>query len=163
MLNRSLSYKTLLRIGGFVLIVCGFFFAWRTAYEFIGAGDNVTGAVIDILGPFGGSFPSGGALIYVGLGLFFLGVSSMRVRLAYWSLQLAVWLIGINLWYQQNGETNLQLLPLLVTPLSFWPQMTITLICSLVLLVLYIPLVRLFRKLFETKDEKIVEPATSSK
>lgn len=163
MLNRSLSYKTLFRIIGFVLIACGFFFALRTAIQFIGAGDNVTGAIIDILGPFGGSFPSGGALIYVALGLFFLGFSSMRAKMTYWSLQLAVWLIGINLWYQQNGETDLQLVPLLVTPLSFWPQMTITLICSLVLLVLYIPFTRLLRKLFETRDEKIVEPATSRK
>lgn len=68
-------------------------------------------------------------------------------------MQVAVWLIGINLWYQQNGQTGVQLVPVLATPVTFWPQMVITLICSLLLFALYIPLTHLLKKLFDARDE----------
>lgn len=159
MLHKSVSYNVLLRILGLLTIVYGLYNAWFPASVFLGGGDNLSGTLIEILGPLGGVFPRGGVLIYIALGLFFLGISSMRVPLAYWSLQLAVWLIGINLWYSQNGETNVQLVPPFATPLTFWPQMAITLGCSLLLFALYIPLTRLLSWLFETGRAKPNAPA----
>jgi hypothetical protein len=76
----------------------------------------------------------------------------MYTRIAYWSLQLAIWLIGINIWYQQSNETNVQLMPILATPLTFWPHMVVTLFCSLALLILYVPSIRLFRWLLEARN-----------
>jgi hypothetical protein len=82
-------------------------------------------------------------------------MSFLRVRLVYWSLQFAVWLTGINIWFQQNNETDVRLIPPFATPYSFWPQMVITLLCSLLLLVLYVPLIHLLRRIFEVPDKKI--------
>jgi hypothetical protein len=155
MLHKSLSYLILFRIAGILFIVLGLYHAYTVASMTLGAGENIPGTLIDILGPFGGEFPYGAPLIYIAVGLFFLGLSSTRVKIAYWSLQLAVWLTGINLWYQQNGETDVQLLPPFATPLSFWPQMVITLLCSLLLLALYIPITRLLRRLYEVRDEQV--------
>ena len=158
MLNKSISYKALLRIVGILFIAFGLYCALSIIFSPLEADSNLSRTLLDILwfrGPYvyGGNFSYGGMLIYVGLGLFFLGLSSMRVTIAYWSMQVAVWLIGINLWYQQNGQTDVQLVPVLATPVTFWPQMVITLICSLLLFALYIPLTRLLKKLFDARDE----------
>ncbi len=157
MLNKSISYKVLLRIVGIVLIAFSLFWALSVAFPMFGAGDNLSGTLLWILwtrSPYGVSFPIGGVLTYVGLGLLFITLSSMRVKFAYWSLQLGVWLIGINVWFQQNNELDARLIPPLVTPFSFWPQMVVTLFCSLLLFALYVPLTRLLRRLFEATDAK---------
>ncbi|HEY5005154.1 MAG TPA: hypothetical protein VII61_18475, partial [Ktedonobacteraceae bacterium] len=145
----------LLRVIGLLLILYGLYAALRIAILFMQAGDNVSATLLEIVGPVGGSFSPGGLLTCLALGLFALGLSSMHVRIAYWSLQLAIWFIGINMWYQQNSVTDVQLVPILATPTTFWPQMIVTLIGSLVLLVLYIPLIRLFLWLFEARNESI--------
>ncbi len=158
MFNRSISYKVLLRIVGILLITFSLFWTLSVAFPFLGAGDNFSGTLLWLLwtrSPYGISFPIGGVLIYAGLGLLFIGLSSMRVKLVYWLLQLVVWLTGINIWFQQNNETDVRLIPPFATPYSFWPQMAITLICSLLLFVLYIPVTHLLTKLFEAPEKKM--------
>lgn len=158
MFNKFISYKALLRIVGILLIAFSIFWSLSVAFPFLGAGDNLSGTLLWILwtrSPFGISFPIGGCLIYAGLGLIFICMSFLRVKLVYWSLQFAVWLIGINVWFQQNNETDVQLIPPFATPYSFWPQMVITLLCSLLLLALYIPLTHLLSRIFEVPDKKI--------
>lgn len=154
MLHKSLSYIALFRIAGILFVLFGLYHAYTVAAITLGAGENIPGTLIGILGPFGGEFPYGAPLIYIALGLFCLGLSSTKARIAYWSLQLAAWLTGINLWYQQHGEAVVRLLPPFATPTTFWPQMTVTLLCSLLLLALYIPITRLLKKLYEAEDKQ---------
>ena len=154
MLHRSVPYRPLFLAAGFLFVVFGLYHAVSIAFSLAGAGTNASGILLGILGLYGGEFPYGGAFIYLGLGVFGLGIGSMRARLAYWSLQVAVWLIGLGLWYEQGGEINVKLVPILATPQSFWPQMVITLLCSLLLFALYIPLTRLFERLFAAGDER---------
>ncbi len=166
MFNRSVSYKVLLRIIGILFLAFSLFWALNVALPFLGAGDNFSGTLHWILwtrSPFGISFPIGGFLIYVGLGLLFIGLSSMRVRFVYWLLQLVVWLTGINVWFQQNNETDVRLMPPFATPYSFWPQMVITLICSLLLFLLYIPLTHFLTRLFEVPEKKVRVQAIPTK
>ena len=153
MLHKSVPYNALFRVAGLMFIAFGLYHALSVAFSLAGAGEIVPGILIAILGLYGGEFPYGGAFIYSGLGLFLLGLGSMRAKIAYWSLQIAVWLVGISLWYEQNGATDVRLVPVFATPLSFWPQMVITLFCSLLLFALYIPLTRLLARLFQVRDE----------
>lgn len=153
MFHKSLSYITLFRIAGILFLVFGLYHAYITASLLLGGGENIPGTLIGILGLFGGEFPYGAPLIYIALGLFCLGLSSTKAKIAYWSLQLALWLTGINLWYQQQGEIDVRLLPPFATPPTFWPQIVITLLCSLLLLALYIPLTRLLKKLYGASEE----------
>jgi hypothetical protein len=56
MLNKSLSYKTLLRVIGLLLIVYGLYTALRIAILFMQSGDNISATLLEIVGPVGGSF-----------------------------------------------------------------------------------------------------------
>lgn len=163
MLHKSLSYKVLFRVAGVLFLALGLYRAVNIAFSPAESGNNLSRILLDILGPYGGEFPYGAAFVYVGLGILFLGLGSMRVRIAYWSLQIAVWLIGISFWYEQQSRTAVQLVPPLATPTTFWPQMAITLICSLLLFALYIPLTHLLRKLYAVwdKNEKFKELITT--
>ena len=149
MFHKSLSYIILFRIAGILFLLFGLYHAYTVASVTLGAGENISGTVLAILGPFGGEFPYGAPLIYIALGLFGLGLSSGKAKIAYWSLQLALWLTGINLWYQQQGRIEVRLLPPLATPATFWPCMVITLLCSLLLLALSIPVIHLLKRLYE--------------
>jgi hypothetical protein len=151
MLHRSVPYRPLFLVAGLLFVVFGLYHALSIAFSLAGA--NVSGILIGILGLYGGEFPYGGSFIYIGLGVFWLGLGSMRAKLAYWSLQVAVWLVGLSLWYEQGGAIAVRLVPVLATPRSFWPQMMITLICSLLLFALYIPLTRLFTRLLQAENE----------
>lgn len=153
MFHKSLSYIALFRIAGMLFLIFGLYHAYTVASVLLTGGENIPGTLIGVLGPFGGEFPYGAPLIYIAIGLLCLGLSSTRAKIAYWSLQLAVWLTGINLWYQQQGRIEVRLLPPLATPTTFWPQMVITLLCSLLLLALYIPVTRLLKRLYEAEKE----------
>lgn len=153
MFHKSLSYIALFRIAGMLFLVFGLYHAYTVASVLLTGGENIPGTLIGVLGPFGGEFPYGAPLIYIAIGLLCLGLSSTRAKIAYWSLQLAVWLTGINLWYQQQGRIEVRLLPPLATPTTFWPCMVITLLCSLLLLALYIPVTRLLKRLYEAEKE----------
>ncbi|HLI08305.1 MAG TPA: hypothetical protein VKV40_17205 [Ktedonobacteraceae bacterium] len=154
MLHKSVPFTVLFRVAGILFLVFGLYHAYTVASVTLGGGEDIPGTLIAILGPFGGDFPYGAPLIYIAFGLFCLGLSSTRAKLAYWGLQLACWLTGLNLWYQQHNEITVHLIPPFATPTTFWPQMVITLLCSLLLLALYIPIIRLLNKLYEVIDEQ---------
>ncbi len=154
MLHKSLPYITLFRIAGILFLIFGLYHVYTVASLLLGSGENIPGTIIAVLGPFGGEFPYGAPLIYIAIGLLCLGLSSARANIAYWSLQFAVWLTGLNLWYQQQSGIAVRLLPPLATPTTFWPQMALTLLCSLLLLALYIPITRLLKKLYEAEKEQ---------
>ena len=154
MLHKSLPYITLFRIAGILFLIFGLYHVYTVASLLLGSGENIPGTIIAVLGPFGGEFPYGAPLIYIAIGLLCLGLSSARAKIAYWSLQLAVWLTGLNLWYQQQSGIAVRLLPPFATPTTFWPRMALTLLCSLLLLALYIPITRLLKKLYEAEKEQ---------
>ena len=96
------------------------------------------------LGGYFNGFVLPGPLIYVGIGLFLLALSTLRPRLAYWSLQVTLWLVSMSLWFalafapsNQNG---------IDIPDSFAPFFWITLVCSLLLLIVYKPVLALLRR-----------------
>lgn len=78
-------------------------------------------------------------------GVLLFGLSSRRIFIAYWSLQLAVWLTGISLWYGTAFVLN----PFPESPV--W--LITTIVCSLVLLILYKPLISLLQKLIVLERE----------
>jgi hypothetical protein len=162
MLHKSLPYIMLFRIAGILFLIFGFYHVYTVASLLLGSGENVPGTIIAVLGPFGGEFPYGAPLIYIAIGLLCLGLSSARATIAYWSLQLAVWLTGLNLWYQQQSGIAVRLLPPLATPTTFWPRMVLTLLCSLLLLALYIPIMRLLKKLYEAEKGSVKQESGGS-
>ena len=99
MLHRSVPYRPLFLAAGFLFVVFGLYHALSIAFSLAGAGTHVPGILIGILGLYGGEFPYGGSFIYLGLGVFGLGIGSIERSLPIWSLQVAVWLIGLGLWY----------------------------------------------------------------
>src|ERR1700730_11217872 len=114
MLNRSISVKVLLRIAGAFFLLVALYFAFRIATIPVEAHypdgtiwrgtmieNSVTETLLTIVYARG---PYGGFLMYVGVGVLLLGLSSGKVKLAYWCLQAAVWFVGLSLWYQQSGE-----------------------------------------------------------
>jgi hypothetical protein len=166
MLRLSISYKILIRIAGLLLLLYGLFWVVRAlfvqtdvsgdqqyigpllfwdsgqilAYIFYGLPLLATPA----LGGWFHGFVLPGPLLYVGIGLCLLALSTLRPRLTYWSLQVALWLVSMSFWsglamaFNQNGMN---------IPGSFTPFFWITLVCSLVLLVVYIPVLALLKKL----------------
>jgi hypothetical protein len=85
-----------------------------------------------------------GPLLYVSIGLCLLTLSTLHPRLAYWSLQMALWLASMSFWsslamaFNQNG---------MEIPGSFTPFFWITLVCSLILLAAYKPVLAVLKKL----------------
>jgi hypothetical protein len=84
-----------------------------------------------------------GPLLYVSIGLSLLTLSTLRPHLTYWSLQLALWLVSMSFWaglaqaFYQNGFE---------VPASFAPFFWITLVCSLILLAAYKPVLAVLKK-----------------
>ncbi|GHO44683.1 hypothetical protein [Ktedonospora formicarum] len=85
-------------------------------------------------------FVFGGVLTYSGVGILLLGLSTGRARMVYWCLQIAIWCIGINTWYQRLGSYQPRLFGIIVPDNPAW--FVGTLICSLVLLVGIVPVMR---------------------
>lgn len=145
MLNRSITYRGLLRVAGVLLLLWALYAAFRIAIEPIGEtfADGSSDVRLQIQISFTDTLFSivyfGGVLFFVAAGILFFGLSSRRSSIAYWSIQGAVWLTGISLWYRTNGIFN----PFPTH--SFW--IMVTLLCSLALLILYKPLVYLLRML----------------
>lgn len=136
MLHRSMPYMTLFRLGGFIIIAMALFQAFNVANRpFIAAGAaqahplimvNVVEAVIEMI--------YAGVFLMLAAAIFFLGVGSRRVNLAYWCLQLAVWLGGISIWYQQSTDLRASPLADISRPATPWPWLVLTVVCSLALL-----------------------------
>ncbi len=140
MLNRSITYRSLLRFAGVLCLLWALYSAigiatthiyensdtfWRYQIQI-----SITDTLFNIV--------FYGVLFFVAAGLLLLGLSSRHVHITYWSIQVTVWFVGISLWYRSNSEFN-------PFPLdSFW--LIVTVICSLALLVVYIPMVIIFRR-----------------
>lgn len=161
MLTKSVLYKYLLRVVGVLFIFWGLYQAYNIVSSQVVEGSN--GLVLRYFFSRIGYFPLPsliifalifGALEYFAVGLLLLGLSSLRVKAAYWSLQLTLWLVGIALWYQQafllGGGAYPNLVPLDLKLESLWPWIVVSLICSLALFAFYIPLVRFLTWIFES-------------
>lgn len=159
MLNRSITYKGLLRVAGVLLLLWALYSALRIATEPIGEtfADGSSDVRLQIQISFTETLFSivyfGGGLFSVAAGILLLGLSSGRSSIAYWSIQGAIWLAGISVWYRSNGTFN----PFPVD--AFW--IIVTLLCSLALLALYKPLVYLLRKLLGATGKGIAATEVS--
>lgn len=169
MLHISISYKTLLRIAGLLLVAYGLF--WVVSALFVQitvVGDQQyagpllfwdSGEILayifyglPLLGvPAPGSYFAGfslpGPLLYVGVGLCLLVLSMRRPRLLYWSLQVLLWSGSMSFWSglaflfsELTNQTGINV------PGSFALYFWITLACSLVLLAAYRPVVGWLKK-----------------
>lgn len=146
MLSRSITYRSLLRIVGALFLLWALYQAFRIATIQVYENSDtfwhyqIEVSVTDTL--FNIVFY--GVLFFVAAGLLLLAVSSQQVHIAYWGIQAAIWLGGISFWYHSNSEFN----PFPLNP--FW--IIVTVICSLGLLALYKPMLRLLRWAEGTQD-----------
>lgn len=168
MLRWSLSYKMLVRLAGIVLLLYGLYWVVLALFTQVDQGGAVQyhgpllfwdatpirdyiffGYPLPDNPALGGWFAGRvmpGPLLYASLGLCLLTLSTLRPRLAYWSLQVVLWLGSMSCWgslalmFDQHGSG--QVIPDSITPF-FW----ITLACSLVLLGLYQPVLAGLKKL----------------
>lgn len=158
MLTRTLTLKTLLRWLGAICIMLSVYWTVRIVMANVGLLRVSLPIVVQdvlwwrdtMLGDWMTGVPFGGVLIYLGIGIGLLGISSERPRLAFWLLQLAIWCVGINLLYQTSGKRITyawgHLLALVAPVNMFWG--IITLAISLLLFVCYIPLTRFLRRVY---------------
>lgn len=170
MLQKTVSYKSLLRVLGGCLLLYGCYLVVLalTAQIEVSGSIQYTGPVIFedpetvrnylfcggllLANPalpvlFGGLNTLGpltpGPLLWVSLGILLLSVTDMRVNLVYVCLQIALWLISLSVWFpifSLVGHSNYD-------PASFVPFWLVTLALSLTLLALYKPVIRFLRTL----------------
>ncbi|GER91497.1 hypothetical protein KDW_56590 [Dictyobacter vulcani] len=153
MLRRILTYQTILRVLGIIFILLGVYWTIQVTIIFSQSARSTSllfellWARIALIGDWQTFFHFGGILTYYGLGILFLGISTGKVGISYICLQVAVWCIGINTWYQSAGAFGPHLFGVIITPDNFfWAIMT--LLCSLLLLILYVPITRWLHKIF---------------
>jgi hypothetical protein len=160
MLQKSLSYKSILRIVGIVLLLYGLYWVIRdfTAQVVVVGDQQYSGALI-FWDPgevwttifYGDGFLfAPGPLFYVGIGLFLLALTTRRIIIAYVSLQVALWLVSMSFWIRSALFLNPRYVDV---PASFTPFFWATLALSLVLLAAYKPITHLMLKLFGTPLE----------
>ena len=181
MIQRTVSYKSLVRVVGWCFLVYGIYLIVLVLTAQITALVSVyySGPIIfwdpmlvrnyllfgglfggNLLLPFpvllGGLLTFGplapGPLLWVSIGMICLSLTSMRSNVVYVCLQIALWLISLSIWFP--------ILFLLGTtdyePVSFVPLELVTLVCSLVLLAFYKPVTQVLRKLFEPGREMLI-------
>src|SRR5205823_2523658 len=83
---------------------------------------------------------SGGPWYFVA-GLLCLSFASQRRQVMYWTVQISIWIAGFALWYPQSWAYT----PFPVNANPTW--LIVSAICSLLLLVLYKPSMRLLQRL----------------
>src|SRR5690349_20054091 len=116
MLHLSISYKTLFRIAGLLLVLYGLFYVVSAFFVQINvAGDQQyvgpllfwdSGSILAYIfygfpllgGGFFHEVPLPGPLLYVSIGFCLLAFSTRRPRLLYWSLQVVLWLGNMSFW-----------------------------------------------------------------
>ena len=157
MQQKSLSFKSILRIVGIVLILYGLYWVIRdlTVQTVVGGSEQYSGALIfwdpgEVLTSifYGDGFSfAPGPLFYVSIGLFLLALTTGRIILAYASLQVVLWFVSMSLWHQSAFALNPQGINV---PASFTPFFWVTLALSLALLAAYRPVTHLIRKLIGT-------------
>lgn len=154
MLRRTLTYQTILRVSGCIFVALGVYWTIQVIFVYdhsVSSGSllllDLLWARLALIGDWNSFFHFGGILTYYGVGILFLGFSTGKVAISYICLQIAVWCIGINTWYQSAGAVGPHLFGVIITPDNFfWAIMT--LLCSLLLLILYVPITRLLHKIF---------------
>jgi hypothetical protein len=172
MLQKTVSYKSLLRVLGWCFLLYGLYLVLLalTAQIEVSGSVQYTGAIIfwdpEYVRNYlfcGGLFlgnpllpvvPGGlnmfgpltpGPLLWVSIGILCLSATGTRVNVMYVCLQIALWLISLSVWFPiffLIGATNYELA-------SFAPFWLVTLAFSLVLLACYKPVIHSLRKLFE--------------
>ena len=159
MLHRSMPYMILLRAAGIIIMLLALFQIYSVAsrpFALAGATQvhplilvDPAEAVVEMI--------YASVFLMLGVALLFLGIVSLRVRLAYWSLQLAVWLGGISMWYQRSMDLRPTPRGELSWPVSPWPWLVLTLLCSLAILICHQPVQRAIRAFMEAGERQ--EPA----
>ena len=162
MLQRTVSYSSLLRILGGCLLLYGLYLILLalTAQFQEGGSVQYSGPLIsgDVMGMedylfYGGLFPGNpvlpapfhlvnmfgvltpGPLLWVGLGILCMSLTSRRVQVAYVGLQVALWMISVSVWSPilwLLGSTHYGVG-------AVGPFFLVTLALSLILLALYKP------------------------
>lgn len=172
MLQRTVSYKTLLRIVGACFLLYGLYLIVLVLtsqissrgsvqydgplvfedpnvvmnYIFCGGwffGNPVLPGNLYLFGPY-----TPGPLFWVGVGMLCLSVTSRRVWVIYVSLQLALWFISLSVWFPiaiLSGITNYD-------PGVFVPFALVTLALSSVLLAFYKSVTRFLREFSESNN-----------
>lgn len=140
MLGRSITYQVLLRVAGVLLLLWALYLVVQISIQPNYAGDSYVGPLIQYQFQIAlWLFFIEGAFFLAAAAVLLLGFSLRRPRVAYWSIQVAVWFVGISLWYKFNQAFD---------PLPQYPLwLIVTVICSLILLALYKPVMSLIRKL----------------
>lgn len=154
MLNGSLSYKAILRIISIGMIAFGLYRTGTVLFShvmFYGSGAMIYRTPLIVSNPgvaltalFYGGWMTPGPFSSVSVGLLGLALSTRRVHLVYWNLQVLLWLGSMSLWFpvamalSTNGIN---------VPGSFTPFFVGTLIASVLLLIAYVPVVYMLRKL----------------
>ncbi|GHO67928.1 hypothetical protein KSC_068200 [Ktedonobacter sp. SOSP1-52] len=172
MLQRTVSYKTLLRIVGACFLLYGLYLvvvvftaqiSSRGSIEYDGPlvfedpnavinyifcggwffGTPVLPGNLYTFGPY-----TPGPLFWVGISFLCLGVASRRVWVAYGALQIALWFISLSIWFPiaiLSGITNYD-------PGVFAPFALVTFAISLVLLACYKPVTRFLSRHLESNN-----------
>lgn len=168
MLQRTVSYNSLLRVVGGCFLLYGLYLivlVLTSQIDVSGSG-QYTGSFIfedpitvrnylfcggwflgnlvlpGNLNTFGPLTP--GPLSWVSIGMLCLSITSMRVNVVYVCLQIALWLISLSVWFPiffLLGSSNYD-------PGSFVPFVLVSLALSLILLACYKPVIHFLRKLF---------------
>jgi hypothetical protein len=174
MLQRTITYSTLLRIVGACFLLFGLYVVAiiLTAittnpddpiqlYDFLFFGGPFLGNLVlpgsyQSVNLFG--FAGPGPLLWVGLGTLCISLTTRRVPVAYLGLQIALWLISASfwdriLWLQRSHYYGLD-----NGVGTIGPFFLETLALSLVLLALYQPVTRGLRWLMVPSDERTANP-----
>lgn len=154
MFNGPLSYKAILRIVSIGMIAFGLYRAGAIAFTQImsyGSGAIIYSSPLIANDPgmaltalFYGDWMTPGPFSFVSIGLFGLALSTRRAHLIYWSLQVLLWFGSMSLWFPVTERMSTNGIDV---PASFTPFFVGTLIASVLLLIAYIPVVDLLRKL----------------
>ncbi len=163
MLHRSMPYMILLRAAGIIIMLLALFQIYSVAIRpFALAGATQVHPLI-LVDPAEAVVEMIYASVFqmLGVAILFLSIVSLRIRLAYWSLQLAVWLGGISIWYQQSVDWRAAPIAGFSWPVSPWPWLVLTLLCSLAILVCHQPVKRAIRAFMEAGERR--EPTDEEK
>ena len=163
MLQRTVSYKSLLRFVGWCFLLYGTYLIVLALTSQSTMNNNTSPWIFeDPIGVrnyllYGGplmanpllpvplnSFLTPGPLFWVSISMLCLSLTSMHVHVVYICLHIALWLISLSVWFPiffLFGFTDYDLS-------NFMPLVLITLACSLILLTLYKPVTASLEQVF---------------
>lgn len=84
------------------------------------------------------------------VGLLLFCFSLWRPKPAYWSMYAFLWLLGIGMWFQSPLNFSTQLTGIIETPASLSPWLLLPVIGSLLLAVLYKPIMSLLTRIMNS-------------